>query len=72
MDIMEKYNLKPQQLIVIDDMKPAYEMAKAAGVAIGFARWSKETQLDICRDMEAICDFSFQSPEALEQFLFSV
>ena len=40
--IMEKYNLTPDQLIVIDDMKPAWEMAKAAGVAIGFAKWSKE------------------------------
>lgn len=70
--IMEKYNLTPDQLIVIDDMKPAWEMAKAAGVAIGFAKWSKETQTDICRDMEEICDYSFATPQDLEQFLFSV
>lgn len=70
--IMEKYHLTPDQLIVIDDMKPAWEMAKAAGVSIGFAKWSKESQVDICRDMENICDYSFASPQDLERFLFSV
>lgn len=72
LSIMKKYHLKPEELIVIDDMKPAWEMAKAAGVAIGFAKWSKESQTDICRDMEKICDYSFASPQDLEQFLFSV
>ena len=70
--IMEKYNLKPEQLIVIDDMKPAYEMASSVGVDIGFAKWSKENQPDICRNMEKICNFTFASPGELEHFLFDV
>lgn len=72
LDIMKKYDLSPDQLIVIDDMKPAWEMAKAAGVAMGFAKWSKESQPDICKKMESICDYTFASPQDLEKFLFGV
>lgn len=69
-NIMEKYSLKPEQLLVIDDLKPAYDMCKKAGVPIGFAKWSKIEQPEICSQMSQLCNFTFDSPQALAQFLF--
>ena len=70
LSIMKKYDLTPEQLLVVDDLKPAYDMAKAAKVSIGFAKWSKLEQPDICRQMEKLCDYTFAAPAELEKFLF--
>ena len=68
--IMSKYQLSPEQILVVDDLKPAWEMSRAAGVKVAFARWGKEDHKEIITQMEQLCDFSFQTPKALEQFLF--
>ncbi len=67
---MEIYRLSPADILVIDDMKPAVQMARAAGVKIGFAGWGRAEFPDICREMEMLCDFSFYTAESLAQFLF--
>ena len=69
-DIMKKYGLTPDQLLVVDDMKPAYEMASHAGVTIAFAAWGRKDYPEIAAEMRSICDFSFDSTEDLETFLF--
>ena len=68
--IMENHGLQPEQLLVVDDLKPAWEMARKAGVPIGFAAWSKTDLPEILQEMEKLCDFSFYSPKDLERFLF--
>lgn len=68
--IMETYGLTPEQLLVVDDMKPGYFMARAAEVPIAFAGWGRNTFPFICSEMEAICTFSFDDPKKLEAFLF--
>lgn len=68
--IMAKYNLTPTQLLVVDDMKPAWEMANKVGVPTAFAAWSKEDLPEITAEMTKLCDFSFSSPKELEKFLF--
>ncbi len=68
--IMEKYHLQPQQMLVLDDLKPGYDMAKAVGVPIGFAGWSKENHPEICKFMSDLCDFNFPTLAALERYLF--
>ena len=68
--IMEKYNLKPHELLVVDDLKPAWVMCRNAGVPIAFAAWSKENAPAILDEMTSLCDFTFCSPQALEEFLF--
>ena len=68
--IMKKYELGPQDLIVIDDLKPAYDMASKVGVPIGFAQWSKQNLPEICKLMNGLCNYSFETVEALEHFLF--
>ncbi len=68
--IMEKYRLSPSQLLVVDDMKPAWEMCRAAGVPIAFAGWGRKDFPELTAQMTALCDFSFDSTEKLERFLF--
>ena len=70
LSIMEKYKFTPKQLLVVDDLKPAYDMAKAVDVTIGFAMWSKLEQPDICKQMQELCDYTFSSTAQLEKFLF--
>lgn len=68
--VMEKYRLSPARLLVVDDMKPAVEMARAAGVEIAFAAWGRLEYPAICGEMETLCDFRFDSTEDFEKFLF--
>ena len=71
LDIMERYHYKPEELLVVDDLKLAHTMARAAGVKIAFAAWSKEELPTLAEEMESICDYTFRTPEALYQFLFA-
>ena len=68
--IMAKYNLRPDQLLVVDDMKPAWEMASKVNVPIAFAAWGREDYPEMVKEMTALCDFTFHSTGDLEQFLF--
>lgn len=69
-DIMGRYGLSPSQLLVVDDMKPAYEMASKVGVPIAFAAWGRKDYPAIAEEMRKLCDLSFDSPAELEAFLF--
>ena len=70
--IMQHYGLQAKELLVVDDMKPAWEMCQKVSVPIAFAQWGKKNCPEICREMQKICDYSFLSPTALEEFLFDV
>lgn len=70
-DIMKKYGLTAEQLLVVDDMKPAYEMASCAGVPIAFAAWGRKDYPEISAEMRHLCNYSFDSVSELEQFLFA-
>ena len=69
-DIMAKYSLTPEQLLVVDDMKPAWEMASKAKVPIAFAAWGRKEYPAIAAEMTTLCDFTFDATEKLEKFLF--
>ena len=68
--IMAKYGFSPAQLLIVDDMKPAVEMARRGGVEIAFAGLGRREFSQICAEMQDLCDFSFDSTEKLEKFLF--
>lgn len=70
--IMQKYGFTKDQLLVVDDMKPAYDMASKAGVAIAFAQWGRKDFPALCTQMQGLCNFTFDSPKDLEDFLFRV
>jgi len=69
-DIMKRYDLKPEELLVVDDMKLAWMMAKPLNVPIAFAAWGKVEFPELTQEMRDICDYSFDSAEDLERFLF--
>ena len=68
---MQTYGFQPDELLVVDDLKPAWQMAHSAGVPIAFAAWSKLNIPQILDEMTSLCDFSFSTPKKLEEFLFS-
>ena len=68
--IMQKHRFSSDEMLVVDDLKPAYDMAKKVNVPIAFAAWSKLEQPEIYSQMSELCDFTFDSPDALKYFLF--
>ncbi len=40
LDLMEKYSLLGKDILVVDDLKPGYDMAKAAGADFAAAGWA--------------------------------
>lgn len=69
--IMQKYHLQPNELLVVDDLKPAWIMCKNAGVPIAFAAWSKKNAPAIVEEMSQLCDYTFHCAEELENFIFT-
>lgn len=70
LDIMQRFGFRPEQLLVVDDMKPATEMAASVHAPVAFAGWGREDCPELAVEMKKICDFSFCTPQELEQFLF--
>ena len=68
--IMQKYHLSPKEILVVDDMKPACDMAQKVGVSVAFAQWGKANAPEICTQMRSLCQYTFDTPKALETFLF--
>lgn len=71
-DIMTRFALKQSDLLMVDDMKMGWLMAKAAGVPTAFAGWSKAEFPELTQEMRSLCDYSFASATELETFLFEV
>ena len=69
--IMRTYRLAPHELLVVDDMKLGYDMAKKVDVPIAFSGWGRKDFPEISGQMKALCDFSFETAEELEHFLFN-
>lgn len=68
--IMKKHGFTKDEILVVDDLKPAWQMANAVGVKIAFAGWGKTQFPAISEEMQQLCDFSFNSTKELESFLF--
>ena len=69
-EIKRRYHLSADDILVVDDMKFAVEMARSAGTPIAFAGWGRKAFPNICQEMEKLCDFSFYSTEEFKNFLF--
>ena len=70
-EIKRRYHLSAEEILVVDDMKFAVEMAHSANCPIAFAGWGRKAFPNICQEMEKLCDFSFYSTEDLKNFLFA-
>lgn len=71
-DIMARYHFSPEEMLVVDDMKLAWRMAKPINVPIAFAAWGKVDFPELSKEMRSICDFTFDTTEELEHFLFDI
>jgi len=67
--IMEAFGLEPRQLLMLDDLKPGYDMARSCGVPFAAAGWANDLP-EIERFMRAHCDYYFKTVASLRAFLF--
>lgn len=68
-DLMERYSLMPEEILVVDDLKPGYDMARAAGVYFAAAGWAYDVP-EIEEFMRKKCDFYVKTVAELEKVLF--
>ena len=68
LDIMERYGLRPGELLMVDDLKPGYDMARAAGVDFAAAGWAYDVP-QIEDFMRRNSDFYFKTVQELADFL---
>lgn len=64
LEVMEKYNLEPKDVLVVDDLKPGYDMARSAGVDFAAAGWAYNVR-EIEEFMRCNCDFYLKSVSEL-------
>lgn len=69
-DIMERYYFTADQLLVVDDMKLGWKMAKPLNIKVAYAAWGDMGVPALEAEMTRLCDFRFDSTEELEHFLF--
>ena len=70
LDIMEKTGFDAQQLLMVDDLKPGYDMAKSCGVPFACAGWGHYLP-EITDYMRKNCDYYFSTVQEFSDFLFS-
>lgn len=68
-EIMDRLRLRPDQLLMVDDLKPGLDMAAAAHVPFAAALWAHSVP-EIRAFMHEACEHCFDTPEALERWLF--
>ena len=67
-DLMEKYDLRPEEILVVDDLKPGYDMAKSAGVDIAAAGWAHNVK-GIRDFMTANCEYFCETVDDLRKII---
>lgn len=67
--IMKTFGFAPEELLVVDDLKPGYDMAKAAGVPFAAAGWANDIE-EIEQFMRENCGLYFKTVPELYDYLF--
>ena len=67
-EILRRFDLRPEELLMIDDLKPGYDMARAAGVDFAAVGWANDIE-QIEAFMRQNCKFYFMTVDALDAFL---
>lgn len=67
-DIMRRFGLAPDELLMVDDLKPGYDMAVKCGVDFAAVGWSSDVP-QIERFMRQNCPNYFKSVSAFADFL---
>ena len=66
--LMERFGLQPQELLMVDDLKPGYDMCRACSVPFAAAGWANDVP-EIASFMCRNCDFYFKTVAQLDAFL---
>lgn len=67
--ILKEFGLNQEEVLVVDDLKPGVEMAKAAGVQIAAAGWSHQIP-EIQEYMKDHCDAYLNNLDEFRQMIF--
>ena len=69
-EVMRIYKLKPEEVMMVDDLKTGYIMAKSIGVPFACAGWS-DNQIPMIREfMQQNSDYYVEKVEDLEKLLY--
>ena len=71
LDLLRRFDLRPEEVLMIDDLKPGYDMCRAAGVPFAAAGWANDVE-EIEDFMRKNCDFYFKTVKELDEFLREV
>ncbi len=69
--LMEDFSLSKDEVLVVDDLKPGFDMARAAGVDFAAAGWAYDVP-EIEEFMKQNCDYYFKEVSELRKMLFEV
>ena len=69
LDVIKRYGLDPSEVLVVDDLKPGYDMARAAGVDFAAAGWAYSIP-EIESFMRQNCDYYLKTVSELQSLLF--
>jgi phosphoglycolate phosphatase/pyrophosphatase PpaX len=69
LDALERFSLKKEDVLVVDDLKPGFDMARGAGVSFAAAGWAYDVA-EIEGFMRAHCDFYLKSVSELRELIF--
>lgn len=67
-DIMRRFSLRPGELLMIDDLKPGYDMAQSCDVPFAGVGWANDIA-EIEHFMRENCHVYFKTVAALDEFL---
>lgn len=68
-DIMQKFDLRADEILMVDDMKNGFDMAKSCNVPFAFAGWSLVLD-EIGQFMQTNADYYLSSVDDLSKLLF--
>lgn len=69
--ILRKYNLEPEEALMVDDLKPGLEMARKCHVPFAFAHWGQRVQ-KVKDYMLQEADFYPESVKDLRNIIFNI
>ena len=70
LEIQRQLHLKPEEMLMVDDLKPGYDMAQAAGIPFAAACWAYDVP-EIKAFMAQYSKLCFDTPEELGKYLFA-
>ena len=67
-DLCARYGFKPEEILVVDDLKPGYDMARGGGAHFAAAGWAYDVP-EIAEFMRKNCDYYLSSVSELKALL---